>query len=89
MSTTQATPELIHLVLTDWNSEKEAHLYDVSRNATIGEVLGETIRAMELPFNSVFQAVFRGRTLNNGETLEELGIETDEKLEVVPQVSAG
>ncbi len=89
MSTAQETPELINLVFTDWNSRKEAHLHKVSRNATVGEVLGEVVRAMELPFQSAFQAVFRGRALNNSETLEELGIESDEKLEVVPQVSAG
>ncbi len=89
MSTAQETPELINLVFTDWNSRKEAHLHEVSRNATVGEVLGEVVRAMELPFKSAFQAVFRGTALNNSDTLEGLGIESDEKLEVVPQVSAG
>lgn len=89
MSVAQETPGLINLIFTDWNSGKEAHLYDVSRNSTVGEVLGEAVRAMELPFQNAFKAVLKGRTLHNAETIEELGLETDEKIELIPEVSAG
>ena len=47
------------------------------------------VRSMGLPLRSAFQLELRGRHLNRSETLDELGIETDDTLRVVPEVSAG
>jgi hypothetical protein len=94
MNTAQAGFDLINLAITDWDYEDgkkgaKVTLDGVSRNATIGEVLGEAVRAMGLPFASSFQAVFRGRQLARTQTLQEIGIESGERLEVLPEVSAG
>ncbi len=94
MSTAQASSDLIDLAITDWEYEDgkkgtKVDLDGVSRSMTIGEVLGEAVRAMGLPFATAFQAVFRGRQLSNVQTLEEIGIQSGERLEVVPEVSAG
>ena len=67
MTTATANEELVNLVFTDWRNSTEAHLDGVPRNATIGEVLAEAVRVMQLPFRSAFQAVFRDRQLNNSE----------------------
>ena len=44
---------------------------------------------MQLPFSDFFQAVVRGRELNHGDTLDEAGVLNDDKIELVPGVSAG
>jgi hypothetical protein len=61
----------------------------VPRNLTVGEVVGASTEALQLPFSDFFQAVLRGRELNHGDTLEEAGIQNDDKIELVPGVSAG
>lgn len=90
MTTAQQTaPGLLNVVIEDWSLQQEAHLSNVSRHATVGEIVREAVRALELPSRSPFQALHRGRQLNPSETLDEVGIETDDRIEILPEVTAG
>jgi hypothetical protein len=81
--------EFINLVAKDWEGTRRAHLDEVHRGTTVGEVVSESARALQLPFQNFYQALFRGRELNHGDTLEEAGVVTDGEIELVPEVSAG
>lgn len=89
MSAATETPEFVNLVATDWEGARKAHLDGVPRTATVGEVVSESVRALNLPFQDLYSAVFRGRELDSTDTLEEAGVESDDRLELVPEVSAG
>ena len=89
MSASLAVPTIDQLAFVDWNESKRVTLEKVARGATIGEVLTTAVRSMGLPLRSAFQLELRGRHLNRSETLDELGIETNDTLRVVPEVSAG
>ncbi len=89
MTVAEHTTEMIDLVFTDWEGARRAHLEAVPRTTTVGQIVGEAVRAMGLPFKNLYQAVSRGRELPHSETLEELGIETDDQLELVREISAG
>ncbi len=89
MQTIETTGEFVNLVAKDWEDSRRVHLDSVPRSATVGEVVGESVRALQLPFSSFFQAVLRGRELNHSDTLDEIGIESDDEIELVPEVSAG
>jgi len=81
--------EFIDLIAGDWEGNQEAVLERVPRSLTIGEVVSTSANALQLPFSDFFQAVLRGRELNHGDTLDEAGVENDDKIELVPGVSAG
>jgi hypothetical protein len=81
--------EFIDLIAGDWEGNQEAVLERVPRNLTIGEVVTTSADVLQLPFADFFQAVLRGRELNHGDTLDEAGVENDDKIELVPGVSAG
>lgn len=87
----ESTQELVNLTFRDWRHTQEVHLEEVPRSATVREVLGAAVRAMELPLRHAFRAHFRGRQLNGTETLADVGITTSEEeaLTVLPEVSAG
>jgi hypothetical protein len=86
---TEATPQMIDLVASDWDGSSRARLESVPRDATVGQVVGEAVRAMQLPGRTFFQALFRGREISHEETLDEAGIATGDELELMPRVSAG
>lgn len=92
-TTTLASPngvsEFMNLVARDWEGTRSAELADVHRGTTVGEVVAESARLLNLPFQKFYQALFRGRELNHGDTLEEAGLERDGEIELVPEVSAG
>ena len=81
--------ELVDLTATDWEGSHRAHLEAVPRETTVGQVVGEAVRAMQLPGRTFFQALSRGRELSHDETLDEAGIVTGDELELMPRVSAG
>lgn len=81
--------EFIDLRLTDWEGSHTAHLDRVPRSATIGHLVSEAVQQLGLPFGDFFRAVFRGRELDPADTVDEIGIETDAEIELVPEVSAG
>jgi hypothetical protein len=85
----EATPELMHLTITDWDDTRRAHLEDVPRNATVAEILEEARRAMELSTDTSYQLLAGGRQLNQMESLSEAGIESGAELEILPEVHAG
>jgi hypothetical protein len=85
----EATPQFVDLVLSDWEGGRKAHLEGVPRSATVGEVVAEAVRALGLPIQSFYHALFRGRELPHSETLDEAGLEGESELELSPQVSAG
>ncbi len=89
MSASATTPELVSLVASDFEGSRKAFLEDVPSTATVGEVVSEASRLLQLPFKNWYQAVFRGRELNHGETIGESGLSTDDEIELVPEVSAG
>jgi hypothetical protein len=89
MSTAQPTTELFNLTFHDWQSARSATLEGVSRRATVGQVVAEATRSLQLPFASFYRALYEGRELNHGNTLGEEGIERDETLDLVAEVSAG
>ena len=81
--------EFLSLVAKDWEGTRRARIPKVHRDTTVGEVVSESAQALNLPFRQFFQAVFRGRELNHGDTLREAGLECDAEIELVPEVSAG
>ncbi len=85
----EASSGFLNLNAADWAGERTAHLDAVPSDATVGEVVTECVRALQLPFRDFYTAVFRGRELNHSETLDEVGVRNNDELELVPEVSAG
>jgi hypothetical protein len=88
VATTSST-ELIDIEFSDWEGARSAQLQRVPRSSTIGQVVTEAVEHLGLPFEHLYQAVFRGKELDQTETLEDLGIDTDSQIDLVPEVSAG
>ena len=89
MQTAHAAPELINVVLTDWEQTRRAELDGVARDSTVAELVSEGARLLGLPPHALYQPLLRGRQLNRSDTLEDAGIESEDALELVPEVSAG
>ncbi len=81
--------DFVSITARDWEGVRKVHLDDVVRTTTVGQVVGESVRALQLPFSDFYQAVFRGRELNHSDTLDEAGLDSDSEIELVPEVSAG
>ena len=88
-ATTASPAGFLDLVMRDWEGNRQAVLENVPRDATVGEIVSESAKALELPFKNFFQAVVRGRELNHGDTLDEAGLRNADEIELVPEVSAG
>jgi hypothetical protein len=89
---TTTANEFVNLVATDWEGTRKVHLDSVPRSATVGEVVSECVRGLQLPFERFYHALFRGRELSHADTLGEAGIRAEAdpvELEIVPEVSAG
>jgi len=89
MTTAVHSSELMDLVFQDWEGTRRAHLEAVPASATVGEVVAEAVRTLQLPMQTFYQALSRGHTLDPTDTLKEAGIQTGEELELMPEVSAG
>jgi hypothetical protein len=85
----RADTDFVNLQLSDWEGVRTAHLDKVPRSSTIGQVVSEAVHQLGLPFGDFFKAVFRGKELDPADTVDDLGIETDSRIELVPEVSAG
>ena len=85
----QSTLEFVDLRLSDWEGARTAHLDQVPRSSTIGQVVSEAVQQLGLPLGGFFRAVFRGKELDPSGTVDELGIDSDSEIELVPEVSAG
>ena len=85
----QTTGDFVNLHFSDWEGARTAHLDKVSRRSTVGHVVSEAVQQLGLPLGDFFQAVFRGKELDLADTIDELGIESDSEIELVPEVSAG
>jgi phosphoribosylaminoimidazole-succinocarboxamide synthase len=81
--------DFVNITARDWEGARKVHMDDVARSTTVGQVVGESVRALQLPFSDFYQAVFRGRELNHSDTLDEAGLDSDSEIELVPEVSAG
>lgn len=81
--------DFVSITARDWEGTRRVHLDDVARTTTVGQVVGESVRALKLPFRDFYQAVFRGRELNHSDTIEEAGLDRESEIELVPEVSAG
>ncbi len=88
-TTTATTSDFVNITARDWEGTRKVHLDDVARDTTVGQVVGESVRALKLPFRDFYQAVFRGRELNHSDTIDEAGLDSDAEIELVPEVSAG
>ena len=88
-TTIQPRGDFVDLQLTDWEGARTAHLDKVPRSSTIGQVVGEAVQQLGLPFGDFFRAVFRGKELDPADTVDEIGLDTDARIELVPEVSAG
>lgn len=91
METTQhsGAPGLLDVTLVDWDGSRKAQLEDVPRTSTVGQVVAEAVAHLGLPLQHLYQAVYQGRELDPGQTLDELGVETDVEFSLAPVVSAG
>jgi hypothetical protein len=81
--------ESVNITFTDWEGVRQVHLDEVTRSATVAELLDEARRVMDLPIDTSYQAVLEGRQLNRMDTLEEAGVDSDVEMEIVPEVHAG
>ena len=84
-----APPELLDVTFVDWDGSRKAQLEKVPRSSTVGQMLNEAVSHLGLPLQHLYQATLRGKELDPGQTLAELGIETDVEFDLVPVVSAG
>jgi hypothetical protein len=87
--TAERENESVNVTFIDWEGVRQAHLEEVTRRATVAELLDEARRVMDLPIDTSYQAVLEGRQLNRMETLEEAGVHSDAEMEIVPEVHAG
>ena len=81
--------EAVNITFTDWEGVRHVHLDEVTRGATVAELLDEARRVMDLPVDTPYQAVLDGRQLNRMDTLEEAGVDSDVEMEIIPEVHAG
>jgi hypothetical protein len=88
-STGNDAPELLDVTLVDWDGSRKAQLENVPRSSTVGQVVAEGVAHLGLPAQHLYQAIHAGQELDPGQTLEELGVETDVAFDLVPVVSAG
>lgn len=84
-----APPELLDVTFVDWDGSRKALLEKVPRTSTVGQMVSEAVTHLGLPLQHLYQASLRGKELDSGQTLDELGIETDAQFDLVPVVSAG
>jgi hypothetical protein len=82
-------PELLGVTFIDWDRSRKVQLEKVPRSSTVGQVASEAVSHLGLPLQHLYQTMFRGKELDPGQTLDELGIETDVEFDLVPIVSAG
>ncbi|MAE97383.1 MAG: hypothetical protein CL910_22265 [Deltaproteobacteria bacterium] len=87
--TAATRPTLIDLTLSDWEGSRKAHLEQVPATSTVGQVVNEAVSHLGLPPQHLYQAVLRGRELDPGAILDDLGIAADTEIDLVPEVSAG
>ncbi len=81
--------DFVKITARDWEGARKVHLDDVALTTTVGQVVGESVRALQLPFGDWYQALFKGRELNHSDTVEEAGLDNEGEIELVPEVSAG
>jgi hypothetical protein len=87
---TQSLPaELLDVTFVDWDGSRKAELEKVPRTSTVGQVMNEAVSHLGLPLQHLYQASLRGVEVDSGQTLDDLGIETDVQFDLVPVVSAG
>ncbi|MBW2243714.1 MAG: hypothetical protein JRH01_17155 [Deltaproteobacteria bacterium] len=89
MHTATETSDLMNLTLCDWEGSRKAHLEKVPRSATVGQVVSEAVNHLGLPPQHLYQAVLRGRELDPASVLDDLGVDHDAEIDLVPEVSAG
>ncbi|MCI0421030.1 MAG: EsaB/YukD family protein [Acidobacteria bacterium] len=58
-------------------------------DTTVGEIVSDMSRALNLPRDTTYHAEYQGRRLNRSETLEEAGLEDEALLTLHPEVTAG
>jgi hypothetical protein len=58
-------------------------------DTTVGEIVSDMARALNLPRDTTYHAEYQGRKLNRSETLEEAGLEDESLLTLHPEVTAG
>jgi len=61
----------------------------IPRDTTVGEIVSDMARALNLPRDTTYHAEYQGRRLNRSETLEEAGLEDAALLTLYPEVMAG
>ncbi len=89
MQAVETIPQFINVRFTDWEKTRRADLEGVPCNTTIGELTAEAVRALGLPLTSFYQALFKGRQLPQTKTVDELGLDMDDEIELFPEVNAG
>jgi hypothetical protein len=83
------SPELLDVTFVDWDGSRKAELEKVPRTSTVGQMLNEAVSHLGLPLQHLYQATLRGKELDPGQTLDELGIDSNVEIDLVPVVSAG
>lgn len=84
-----SSPELIDLTCQEWDGRRYVQLKGVPRSSTVGQVVAEAAEHLGLPFQNLYQAVLKNRELDPANTLDELEIVSDSRIELVAEVSAG
>ena len=76
--------------LTDWTGQKRVEFEgDVPRDILVSELVAEAIHRPDLPQNVPYSAVVDGRKLNQGDSLAEAGVTSNDEIMVTPTVAAG
>lgn len=86
----QTTQQFINtLTAVDFSGQRRVPLAAVPIQATVGEVVSEMARALELPRDATYHAEYQGIKLNRSDTLQEAGLEDDAEVTLYPEVTAG
>ncbi len=78
------------VAVVDWSrSRGAAEFSDLSGSTTVSELLADAREALRLPRDGVYSLIRGNDKLARTATLDEVGLQDQETLEIAPEVSAG
>ena len=85
------TVTLKSLTGVDWSGHKKVEINGdgVPGDTTVGEVLAEMVRAMQLPHSTPYAGYYQDRKLNRSDTVQEAGLQDYGEILIAPEVTAG
>jgi hypothetical protein len=88
---TNSTVALKSLKGVDWAGQKKVEINGdgIPADTTVGEILAEMVRTMQLPHSTPYAGYYQDRKLNRADTVEEAGLQDEGEILIAPEVTAG